>query len=282
MVGSYDLKMDSSSSSQSITLDSLGSHKDPSYVQQVEVELADTSLAVEPALPSPSNGNTRQHRPWYTRPLRYFSSRYPRLFAFLLKRFLYLRGPSPPRLLERKPHYSAKSGRKAISLIFLAPTAPTPFLDLDFSHPLLRKLPFIDASLSIPIEATFIAKTRFLSRTWLMLFFGAAYIISLSFIVRAQWYTIPAESFITCTSTYWVQNDGCGLNGDLCTPFSNSSFDFRCPSQCNSLILENPRAVGNELVDFVPLIVGGGNSGNASFPGSYRGDSFICAAAVHA
>ncbi|GJJ13908.1 hypothetical protein Clacol_008165 [Clathrus columnatus] len=248
-----NLKMDSSSSSQSITLESLGSHKD-SYVQQ-ELADSDSPLAVEPALLSPF-----QRERWYTRRLRYYSSRYPKIYAFLLKCILYLRGPRPSRLLE----------------------PPTPFLDFELSHPFFRRFRFLDASLSIPIESTFIAKTRFLNRTWLMFIFAVAYIISLSFVVRAQWYTIPAESFITCTSTYWVQNDGCGLNGDLCTPFSNSSFDFRCPAQCKAVILQNPRAVGDELVDFVPLVVGGGNSGNTSFPGSYRGDSFICAAAVHA
>lgn len=263
---SYELKADSSSSSQSVTLESLGlgSQKDSTYtVQQIEVpEVPDSSLA----LPAPLSDDREQQRQpqqqqrWYYRRLQYYKQRYPRVYAHLLKWFLYLQGSNPPRLLE----------------------SPTPFLDLRFRHPFFRRFPFLSPSLSIPIETTFISKTRFLSRTWLMLTFGVAYIISLSFIVRAQWYTIPAESFITCTSTYWVQDDGCGLNGDLCTPFSNSSFDFRCPAQCNSVILQNPRAVGNEFVEFVPLIVGGGNSGNASFPGSYRGDSFICAAAVHA
>ncbi|KAF8525172.1 hypothetical protein BU17DRAFT_42292 [Hysterangium stoloniferum] len=134
----------------------------------------------------------------------------------------------------------------------------------------------------VPIESWFLAKTSFLTRTWMMLLFGAGYIVALSFLARAQWFTIPADSFVGCTSTYWLQNDACGLNGDLCTPFSNSTFEFRCPAQCTSVILQNPRAVGAALVDFVPLVVGGGNSGNASFPGSYRGDSFICAAAAHA
>lgn len=136
--------------------------------------------------------------------------------------------------------------------------------------------------ISIPIETWFIRRTQLLARAWLMLLFGAGYIIALSFLARAQWFTIPADSFVTCTSTYWSQDDGCGLDGVNCAPFTNVTFDFRCPAQCTSVILLNPRAVGAELVDFVPLVVGGGSSGNVSFPGSYRGDSFICAAAVHA
>lgn len=136
---------------------------------------------------------------------------------------------------------------------------------------------------SVPIETWFIRRTQVLARAWpLLLLFGAGYIIALAFVARAQWFTIPASSFVGCTSTYWSENDGCGLNGENCTPFSNTTFEFRCPAQCTPVILQNPRAVGAQLVDFVPLVVGGGNSGNASFPGSYRGDSFICAAAVHA
>ncbi|KAG5719900.1 hypothetical protein E4T56_gene14115, partial [Termitomyces sp. T112] len=69
-------------------------------------------------------------------------------------------------------------------------------------------------------------------------------------------------------------NNGCGLDGELCEPFINPAIDFRCPAQCDSLILQNPRTVGGEQVAFVPLIVGGGDSQH-----TYRGDSFICAAA---
>lgn len=180
--------------------------------------------------------------------------------------------------------------RNNIFLFLLTPLllAPTPFLDVDFTFS--SRYPSILRSkrVNLPIESSFLSKTRFLVRRYLILLSGAAYIIGLAFLVRAQWFAIPAESFLTCTSTYWPKDDGCGLNGEFCAPFMSNissgdpSFNFRCPSQCSSVILLNTRAVGAEEVDFVPLIVGGGNSGNASFPGSYRGDSFICAAAVHA
>lgn len=74
---------------------------------------------------------------------------------------------------------------------------------------------------------------------------------------------------------YWTEDAGCGLGGAECAPFDNTTFDFRCPAQCSSVILQNPRTVGNEEVDFVPLIVGGGDANR-----TYRGDTFICAAAV--
>jgi hypothetical protein len=50
---------------------------------------------------------------------------------------------------------------------------------------------------------------------------------------------------------------------------------FRCPAQCNTVILANPRAIGDEKMAFVPLIVGGGDPNR-----TYRGDTFICAAAI--
>ena len=67
------------------------------------------------------------------------------------------------------------------------------------------------------------------------------------------------------------------MDGFECLPFTGPSYDFRCPSQCNSAILQNPRTVGGEQVVYKPLIVGGGDAN-----GTYRGDTFICAAANQA
>lgn len=67
------------------------------------------------------------------------------------------------------------------------------------------------------------------------------------------------------------------MNGTLCEPFTNSSFDFRCPANCKSLTLANAKLIGSTEVAFVPLVVGGGDP-----DGTYRGDSFICGAAIHA
>ena len=122
-----------------------------------------------------------------------------------------------------------------------------------------------------------IRATRPLTNPWLLLVLGAAYIIGFAFFSRAQSFLTPSDSFIGCTSTYWLANNGCGLDGDNCGPFDNSSFDFRCPAQCAGVILQNPRTVGDEQVVFKPLIVGGGDA-----VGTYGGDTFICAAAVQA
>lgn len=147
--------------------------------------------------------------------------------------------------------------------------APTPLLDLTFR---LR-----NRETNVPLESATLKVTRPLTSHWLLLLLGAAYIVALALFSRANSFLTPSDSFLTCTSTYWLGNDGCGLNGQDCFPFDDTSFDFRCPAQCKSVVLANPRTVGDEQVDQVPLIVGGGDPNQ-----TYRGDSFICAAAMHA
>ncbi|KAI0756597.1 hypothetical protein C8Q80DRAFT_44440 [Daedaleopsis nitida] len=146
---------------------------------------------------------------------------------------------------------------------------PTPLLYRTF-HPGRRHY-------TVALEPALIRYTRPLTNPWLFVLLAAGYIIGFAFFARAQAFLTPADSFIGCTATYWAALDGCGLDGENCMPFDNSTFDFRCPAQCSKVVLQNPRTVGDEQVDFVPLIVGGGDP-----DGTYRGDTFICAAAVQA
>jgi hypothetical protein len=92
-------------------------------------------------------------------------------------------------------------------------------------------------------------------------------------------YGEPSE--IGCGNTYWVAGNQCGLDGSDCRPFSGSGFAFRCPANCASYRVLNPRAVGTEEVVYRPLVVGGPDPANETDV-SYRGDSFICGAAIHA
>lgn len=148
-------------------------------------------------------------------------------------------------------------------------TEPTALLD--------RTYTIRGRSYSIRVESILRRITRPLTAPWFFVILAAAWIVGFAFFSRAQSFLTPAESFITCTSTYWIANDGCGLDGADCLQSEDSTFDFRCPAQCRSVILQNPRTVGNEETAFVPLIVGGGDSNK-----TYRGDTFICAAAVQA
>ncbi|KAI5285251.1 hypothetical protein KEM54_000719 [Ascosphaera aggregata] len=84
-------------------------------------------------------------------------------------------------------------------------------------------------------------------------------------------YGIPVRG-LACDSTLWRPKNECGMNGDLCRPFTGD-MAFRCPSRCKEFQLLSPHAVGVEEVNYQPLVVGGP---------VYRGDSQICAAAMHA
>ncbi|KIY66161.1 hypothetical protein CYLTODRAFT_378156 [Cylindrobasidium torrendii FP15055 ss-10] len=166
-------------------------------------------------------------------------------YSRLRKAFVYVRGPRPKvELPESKP-----------------------YLDVDVCIKGRR--------IVIPIESTWLRATRILTSPWLFAVLVAGYIIGLAFFVRAQSYLTPADSFIGCTSTYWLANNQCGLDGANCAPFNNTSLDFRCPAQCMGVVLQNPRTVGDEEMDLKPLVVGGGDA-----DATYRGDSFICAAAI--
>ncbi|KAF3043730.1 hypothetical protein E8E12_008990 [Didymella heteroderae] len=78
---------------------------------------------------------------------------------------------------------------------------------------------------------------------------------------------------LDCTDSLWRRKNGCGVNGVNCHPFVNSSFAFRCPSKCADVQLLNPHAVGAYDANYRPLVVGSE---------TYRGDSFVCASAIHA
>lgn len=86
---------------------------------------------------------------------------------------------------------------------------------------------------------------------------------------------------IGCGNTYWVAGNRCGLNGNDCRPFNGSGFAFRCPAECASTWILNPRAVGATEVNYQPLVVGGPSNDDDETP-IYRSDSFICASAIHA
>lgn len=85
---------------------------------------------------------------------------------------------------------------------------------------------------------------------------------------------------IGCGNTYWMAGNECGLNGDECRPFSGSGFAFKCPGNCLSHWVWNPRAVGAQEVIRRPMVIGGPREDNGT--AFYRADSFICSAAIHA
>ncbi|CAE6453930.1 unnamed protein product [Rhizoctonia solani] len=131
--------------------------------------------------------------------------------------------------------------------------------------------------INLGLESWWLKHSRPFRQRWILIIFCAAYIVGLAFISRANSFLTPAQSFIDCTSTYWLKDDGCGLDGQSCSPFTGPDFEFRCPGDCLSVTLANPRTVGAAQLVYTSLVVGGGDNNR-----TYRGDSWICPAAIQA
>ncbi|KAL6708761.1 hypothetical protein ACN47E_002457 [Coniothyrium glycines] len=86
-----------------------------------------------------------------------------------------------------------------------------------------------------------------------------------------------------CVAALWPSPQACGLDGGNCLPFSNAEVPFNCPANCAGVQVLNPRSIGGEVINYRNLVVGGGVSGEGEDDEPvYRGDSFICGAAIHA
>ena len=74
----------------------------------------------------------------------------------------------------------------------------------------------------------------------------------------------------------------CGLDGALCRPFHDQEFAFRCPADCRGTIISSPETIGEREYNYRNLVIGGSKSKERPDQPIYRGDSFICGAAIHA
>ncbi|POR30947.1 Uncharacterized protein TPAR_08836 [Tolypocladium paradoxum] len=166
----------------------------------------------------------------------------PRLTQRRWRLARWLSGPDPPRIQAIKPLLPSIQ-RSPIAL--LDRRAPTPRRKLIL---LAAFLLLWAAAFYLPLRAGTVALTD--RRT-------GAPVVNLD-----------------CVDALWSRKNQCGLDGIDCRPFSNASLAFRCPASCASVKVLNPRPVGPEEVNYRPLVVGG--------QGFYRGDSFICGAAIHA
>lgn len=84
-----------------------------------------------------------------------------------------------------------------------------------------------------------------------------------------------------CGNYFWGRGNQCDLNGNNCRPFKDGEFAFRCPANCASYQLNEPRAVGDQQINYRPLVIGGPVN-ETDGHGAYRADSFICGSAIHA
>ncbi|KAF2015960.1 hypothetical protein BU24DRAFT_422277 [Aaosphaeria arxii CBS 175.79] len=87
---------------------------------------------------------------------------------------------------------------------------------------------------------------------------------------------------LSCISRLWPDSPGCGLDGRDCLPFDDAAFAFSCPAECSRAQVLNPRTIGDETIVYRSLVIGGTSEPGDGDETPYRGDSFICGAAVHA
>ncbi|KZF20146.1 hypothetical protein L228DRAFT_249822 [Xylona heveae TC161] len=125
-------------------------------------------------------------------------------------------------------------------------------------------------------------------KTWLLVVFYLCWIITFIAILHKSAFAGDVRGYgtpssISCTASFWSNNNGCGLNGNDCRPFDNATFAFRCPAGCSRTMVLNPRAVGAQEVNYRPFVIGGGlPNDHRDVNPVYRGDSFICGSAIHA
>ncbi|KIW98999.1 uncharacterized protein Z519_00662 [Cladophialophora bantiana CBS 173.52] len=89
-------------------------------------------------------------------------------------------------------------------------------------------------------------------------------------------------SNLWCGASFWNEGNGCGLNGNMCRPFSSAHLTFRCPANCKGTHLLEEHMVGNQSLRYQGLVVGGPKPDDPDSMPVYRADSFICQAAIHA
>ncbi|KAL6713895.1 hypothetical protein ACLMJK_008389 [Lecanora helva] len=87
---------------------------------------------------------------------------------------------------------------------------------------------------------------------------------------------------LSCVSRFWRSSTFCGIDGSNCRPFHNATFAFRCPASCRGTIISSPETVGDVEYNYRNIVVGGSAAPGGSNLPVYRGDSFICGAAIHA
>lgn len=148
--------------------------------------------------------------------------------------------------------------------------------------------PFFPGIQSAPIQFlnNYFPKRK--QKVALLIFFYICWLAAFSLVLNRSAFASDIPGYgspvrIQCTDRFWSNGNGCGLNGDLCRPFDNSSIAFRCPANCQRVEVVNPHAVGDQEINYRPLVIGGPTDrGDSPVDTIYRGDSFICGAAIHA
>jgi hypothetical protein len=221
---------------------------DEAYHDDTPLALSDDDEdEATPLVPDSVQEQIPQHYPWMQRVSDKIPWPLKRLSSAVVT---WVKGPQPPRIYKIEPFFPT---------IQHAPIA--------FLH---RYAP------------------KRMQRFWLLFVFYICWILSFALILHKSSFAADVGDYgspirLACASRYWRDGNGCGINGDQCRPFANASMPFRCPAGCIKTQVLNPHAVGDQEVVYKPLVIGGPLDTNSPISSTvYRGDSFICASAIHA
>lgn len=117
------------------------------------------------------------------------------------------------------------------------------------------------SSYTSPIDTKVERFSRRFRLKYLLLPFLAVWMAGYVLLIRQQWWPDGGPPIIGCTDSIWADwpPDTCGINGTSCESLLYGG-EYRCLGGCRDVHLGNPRWVGEERVDGVPLVVGGGDS----------------------
>ncbi|ORY19291.1 hypothetical protein BCR34DRAFT_582454 [Clohesyomyces aquaticus] len=214
--------------------------------------LSHTSATSDTVLVNGSDASDASDEEYYTPQEPYYVKKYipPRLQRAWKATKIWVKGPQPPRPWKIRPFFPSIQ------------YAPIQFLHNYFPK---RK-----------------------HKVLLLIFFYICWLLSFGLVLHRSAFAADIPGYgspvrITCTDRFWNDGNGCGLNGDLCRPFENATMSFRCPANCKRVQLLNPHAVGDQNINYQPLVVGGPTDEAETLENTfYRSDSFICGAAIHA
>nr|RBQ93358.1 hypothetical protein FVER53263_07887 [Fusarium verticillioides] len=193
-------------------------------------------------------------------------------------------GPSTPRFIQDETTwkrwnwvpYPVRRASKWVAKWSHGPVNPQPFRIKPF-FPAIQEYPLVLVDRFIPN-----LKHRF----WLVFCYLSIWIVTFALVKRRDTMASEIEGWgtpqtIGCGVSYWAAGNLCGLDGSDCRPFNGSGFPFKCRANCENYHVLNPRAVGDQELIYAPMVVGGSGTNGSAEP-VYRGDSFVCAAAIHA
>ncbi|PFH61288.1 hypothetical protein XA68_17801 [Ophiocordyceps unilateralis] len=173
--------------------------------------------------------------------------------------------------------YPVRRVAKVVARWSIGPPDPRPY----------RIRPVFPAIQHLPLNLVDRFLPQRLYRVWLLMVYFSIWLVAFALVKRkgnmatevAGW---GQPQTIGCGASYWGAGNYCGLDGSQCRPFTDSGFAFRCSSSCASYMVLNPRAVGDQEIIYSPLVIGGPSNDVRPEQATYRGDSYICAAAIHA